>query len=203
MGAETSKSIPRRLRDPGFMQKYFVGVGLDVGAGGDPLSRYRPLFPRLDKVATFDVPGADADFTGDGTTLAPLADFTFDFVHSSHCLEHIADPVTALTNWLRVTKPGGHVIVIIPEWTMYEHRTWPSQFNMDHKHAFYGGVSDPSPWSNVPPIGNVVALLQALPLKCAELVKYERLEATFLPGVVTDQTIGIGECAIEFVLRKL
>lgn len=202
MGAETSKSIPRRLRDPGFMQKYFVGFGLDVGAGGDPLSRYRPLFPRLDKVATFDVPGADADFTGDGTTLAPLADFTFDFVHSSHCLEHIADPITALKNWLRVTKPGGHVIVIVPDEELYERGVWPSQFNMDHKVSFrmarFPYTAQLKDSISVPQM--LATFVQG---EGCMLVKCERLESTQLPGILVDQTIGIGECAIEFVLRKL
>lgn len=201
MGAETSKAIPRRLRDPAFHQKYFVGTGIDVGAGGDPLSRYVSLFPRLDKVLTFDLPGADADFTGDATTLAGLVSGVFDFVHSSHCLEHLADPMGALENWLRVTKPGGHVIVIVPDEQLYEHETWPSIFNMDHKHSFRMG------WDAAPACKNSVFVpglfTDARIMSEAALIKCERLEATFLPGVLSDQTIGIGECAIEFVLRKL
>jgi len=211
MGAETSKSIPRRLRDPGFMQKYFVGLGLDVGAGGDPLSRYVPLFPQLKKVETFDLPGSDATHVGDATTLAPIADNWFDFVHSSHCLEHLADPVEALRNWLRVTKPGGHVIVIVPDWEMYEHQTWPSQFNMDHKHVFTMTPRRPlHDWLKAYDTEGDQVLLSVPRLLAhicdwmgAALIKAERLESTYLDAVVVDQTIGIGECAIEFVLRKL
>lgn len=201
MGNELSKSIPRRLRDPAFLQRYFVGNGLDVGAGGDGLAKYRSLFPLMQSCDEWDLP------QGDATTLARLVgNNIFDFVHSSHCLEHLADPVAALTNWLRVVKPGGHIVVLIPEWSMYEHRNWPSTFNSDHKHAFFAGVGDPSPYSIMLPVGNVLALLLgALPVKCAKLIKLEVLESTFLPeqSPGADQTVGIGECAIEFVLRKL
>src|SRR6266545_1029475 len=200
MGAETSKSIPRRLRDPSFLQRFFVGTGLDVGAGGDPLSRYVPLFPLLKKVETFDVPGSDATHVGDATTLAGIADNWFDFVHSSHCLEHLADPMTALHNWLRVTKYGGHVIVVVPDWQMYEHETWPSQFNMDHKHCFTCAPVTER-WLKV--WNELLSVPHLLWDLGHTVVKLELLEATYLPTVITDQTIGIGECAIEFVLRKL
>ena len=36
-------------------------------------------------------------------------DHTFDIVHCHQVLQHIADPVSALREWCRVTKPGGIV----------------------------------------------------------------------------------------------
>ena len=39
---------------------------------------------------------------------------SFDFVFSSHSLEHTPNPIWALTESLRVTKPAGVVYVIIP-----------------------------------------------------------------------------------------
>lgn len=201
MGAETSKSIPRRLRDPAFHQKFFVGLGLDIGAGGDPLDRYVALFPQLTEVITFDVPGSDADLTGDGTTLAGISDGMYDFVHSSHCLEHLADPVLALHNWLRVTKPGGHVIVVVPDEELYEAGVWPSVYNTDHKHSFRMGAVQLTP-RMVDSICVPQFLWQIMESLDVMLVRLERLESTYLPGVLGDQTIGIGECAIEFVLRR-
>ncbi len=204
MGNELSKSIPRRLRDPAFHQRYFVGVGLDVGAGGDSLSRYVPLFPRLERVSDFDVPGSNAYWTGDATLLAGVPDAHFDFVHSSHCLEHLADPATALGHWLRVTRPGGHVIVLIPDWEMYERETWPSVYNSDHKHCFTTAPVTER-WLKVWG-GEHGETLISVPHLLAGLghtiVKLELLESTFLPGVAGDQTVGIGECGIEFVLRR-
>jgi hypothetical protein len=35
-----------------------------------------------------------------------------------------------------------------------------------------------------------------------ECVSVQKLDATYLPDVRGDQTLGIGECAIEFILRR-
>ena len=40
---------------------------------------------------------------------------SYDFVFSSHCLEHIANPLKAVHEWLRVLKNNGHLILIVPE----------------------------------------------------------------------------------------
>lgn len=45
---------------------------------------------------------------GDAYTL-DFPDHTFDVVHCHQVLQHIADPVTALREWCRITKPGGIV----------------------------------------------------------------------------------------------
>jgi len=46
--------------------------------------------------------------------LAMVADGDFDFVYSSHSLEHSPNPVFALSEYMRVVKPGGHVYTVIP-----------------------------------------------------------------------------------------
>ena len=38
----------------------------------------------------------------------------YDFVISSHCIEHLANPLRGLTEWIRVLKPGGMLILIFP-----------------------------------------------------------------------------------------
>jgi SAM-dependent methyltransferase len=40
---------------------------------------------------------------------------TFAFVASSHCLEHLANPLAALAEWHRVTRAGGHLLVVVPD----------------------------------------------------------------------------------------
>src|SRR5689334_4228879 len=96
---ECGKSIPRRLHDPNFSNRYFVGAGIDVGGKPDPLSLYAELFPRITSVRTWDLEEGDAQH------LAGLADGSLDFVHSSHCLEHLVDAREGLRNWFRVLKP--------------------------------------------------------------------------------------------------
>ena len=106
---ECSKSISRRLREPCFMQKYFRGNGIDIGGKPDPLVLYKELFPLLSNVDTWDIEDGDAEY------LDSLEDNKFDFVHSSHCLEHLNNPIRGLGNWIRVLKKCGYLIVTVPD----------------------------------------------------------------------------------------
>src|SRR6185437_12817875 len=44
----------------------------------------------------------------------PIPDASYDFVISSHVIEHIFDPIGALQEWMRVIKPGGYIFIIAP-----------------------------------------------------------------------------------------
>jgi SAM-dependent methyltransferase len=50
----------------------------------------------------------------DATCLASIADQQYDFLLASHVLEHIANPLAALREFHRVLRPGGAVLVIVP-----------------------------------------------------------------------------------------
>lgn len=118
---ETTKAFPRRRRE-GFFDKYCIGIGLDVGFGGDPI---------IKGVEGFDWEHGDAQY------LKELPDNSFDFVYSSHTLEHITDPAEAVYNWFRVLKRNGYLILYIPHRDLYEKKkTLPSRFNENHKHFF-------------------------------------------------------------------
>ncbi len=190
---ECSKSIPRRLADPNFATRYFVGAGLDIGGKPDPLSLYLELFPRASSVRTWDWEDGDAQH------LASVADGTFDFIHSSHCLEHLVDPREGLRHWFRALKPGGHLVVAVPDEDLYEQGVFPSTYNKDHKHTFT--LWKPRSWSPVS-----INLLELLPTlgPQAELLKLELLHATYRYGLPRyDQTMTpVADCAIEFVVRK-
>ena len=82
---ECSKSINRRMRDPNFINRYFVGRGLDIGGAPDPLALYFELFNQIEDVKTWDWPDGDAQY------LSGVPNGHYDFVHSSHCscLAHI------------------------------------------------------------------------------------------------------------------
>src|SRR5262245_47143385 len=127
---ETSKAVMRRLHDSRFATRYFVGRGIDIGSGSDPLRQYVRQFPLMGSCRDWDLKEGDAQL------LATLADGSLDFVHSSYCLEHMRDPREALHNWLRVLKPGGHLIVLVPEEDLYEQGVFPSTLNGDHKWTF-------------------------------------------------------------------
>lgn len=54
----------------------------------------------------------------------------YDFCFSSHCLEHIANPLKAVSEWLRVIKKGGHIIMILPEKSVcFDHKRKYSNFS--------------------------------------------------------------------------
>lgn len=118
---ETSKAHDRRMRE-GFFTKYCVGKGLDIGFGGDL------ILP--------DAQGWDFEH-GDAQYLKGLKDESFDYVYSSHTLEHVFDVETTLMNWYRVLKPNGYLILYIPHRDLYEKKKdLPSRFNPTHQRFF-------------------------------------------------------------------
>ena len=52
---------------------------------------------------------------GDATRL-PFADATFDCIVTSEVLEHIEDDVSALSEFVRVLRPGGLLAATVPSW---------------------------------------------------------------------------------------
>jgi SAM-dependent methyltransferase len=50
----------------------------------------------------------------DASDLSRLSDETYDFVMSSHVIEHIANPIRALREWRRLLKPAGAAIFVVP-----------------------------------------------------------------------------------------
>jgi SAM-dependent methyltransferase len=191
---ESSKAVMRRLHDSRFATRYFMGDGVDIGAGPDPLGNYAQLFPGMQSCRAWDMPDGDAQ------VMEGVADNSFDFVHSSHCLEHMVDPAQALGNWLRVLRPGGHLIVTIPDEDLYEQGVFPSTFNDDHKWTFT--IAKATSWCERSI--NLTDLVTRF-ASTAKVLKIELLDATYQNlDQRFDQTLTpVGECAIEMVMRKL
>jgi SAM-dependent methyltransferase len=56
-----------------------------------------------------------------------VTDHDYDFVLSSHNLEHFANPVKALMEWKRITRPGGSLILVLPDYRRtFDHRRVPT-----------------------------------------------------------------------------
>jgi hypothetical protein len=67
----------------------------------------------------------------DASDLSSIASHTYDFILSSHNLEHFANPVKALQEWKRVTRPGGGLILVLPNYSKtFDHRRTPT--SVDH-----------------------------------------------------------------------
>ena len=63
----------------------------------------------------------------DGSELFPVANSSYDFVLSSHNLEHFANPVKALKEWKRITRAKGALILVLPDYRRtFDHRRKPT-----------------------------------------------------------------------------
>jgi SAM-dependent methyltransferase len=62
-------------------------------------------------------------FVAEATALPQIPSNSYDFVLSSHTIEHTANPLRALREWRRVLKPEGTLVLVVPDknWT-FDHR---------------------------------------------------------------------------------
>ena len=111
---------------------------LNLGCGPD----IRPGFLNLD-----GLPLKGVDVVHDLDTFPyPFADGTFDEIHASHVLEHVADLPRTMAELRRITSPGGRIILRVPHFSCgvsYRdptHRRLFSYFTFDYftSECFYG-----------------------------------------------------------------
>src|SRR5690606_29260652 len=57
----------------------------------------------------------------------------WDYVFSSHCLEHLVNPIAALEHWKSKLKPGGVLFLYLPHPDM---RYWLPQNCRKHLHTW-------------------------------------------------------------------
>lgn len=186
MGFETSKCTSRRMAQ-GHLQK-LVGRGLDIGAGDDP---FRPV---AGECRAWDRKNGD----GDAARLPGVAAESLDYVYSSHCLEHLGDPLAALRRWTEVVRPGGLLYLAVPDYDLYEGgRGIRNRF---HKAAFsLHRPADPSV-----PLINLVDLF-AGPLRNCLRLRYLGLcddNYDHRIGISVDQTRRGAVCHIEILAEK-
>ncbi len=179
---ETIKARNRRLKENWF-DKYAPDdkSGIDIGCQRDPLNE---TFRRWDIIFG----------DGDATYMSGVSDNKFHTVYASHILEHVNDPVTAIQNWYRITKPGGHVIVLVPHRDLYEKRTTlPSRWNGEHKTFWLPEAGEP-PCTR----GLKETIMQAVPN--ADIVSFRVLDEGCIP--TPSHKHATGEYSIEAIIRK-
>lgn len=77
---------------------------------------------------------------GDSSRLR-LSDESQDAVLADHALEHIADYRAAVSEWFRLLRIGGHLIVTVPHQFLFERKLFPpSRFDPGHR-RFYTSAS--------------------------------------------------------------
>ena len=202
---ESYKATNRRLADKVInWHAIFKGDGADIGCGDDPLSR--ELWPNIENLLCFDLPQGDANYFSNYVELNSL-----DFVHGSQVLEHMHNPIMALANWGKALKPGGFIVITVPDFYLYEHGNWPSKYNDDHKSTW--SVTRPgSPCKQHIYLGDILNNVHAMFLLQHNLefspVLTPRLVDTnynYSLPFGTDQTYDFNkgvECWVEFILQK-
>jgi SAM-dependent methyltransferase len=109
-----------------FGARLLRGDGLEIGALHNPFPaprrarvrfvdrhstpQLREEYPELAALALVDV-----DVVDDGETLASVPDASQDFVIASHFLEHTEDPIGTIAAHLRVLRPGGTLLLALPD----------------------------------------------------------------------------------------
>ena len=111
-----------------------MGDGLDVGCGPD---KVHPECIGLDS-------GKHPGTVQGSAEKLPFDDDRFNWVYSSHCIEHLDDPELAISEMIRVLKPDGTLILYLPykDWyddvypnTWHKHQLRPSDvLEMVNKH---------------------------------------------------------------------
>ena len=99
-------------------QQFCVGEGVDVGPGRWPF------------------PGATPVDVGSEYSAMALPPGPFDYVFSSHCLEHLQNPIAALEHWRTRLKPQGVLFLYLPHPDM---EYWLPQNCRKHLHSWSPG----------------------------------------------------------------
>lgn len=110
-----------------YLASKLLGIGLEVGAGASPFPvpiECRVLFgdriPHAQLVAEL-YPGQGEfelvrpDLLTDFDDFEGIADESLDFIIGCHVIEHVFDPIGTLVNAHRRLRPGGTLILVIPD----------------------------------------------------------------------------------------
>lgn len=117
-----NKIYPSYLRDGGaslavqlIASRFCRGRGIDIGGGAWPL------------------PGAQSHDLKDGLDACDLPGRNWDYIFSSHCLEHVINPVKALEHWRGKLRYGGVLFIYLPHPDM---EYWRPQHCKKHLHSW-------------------------------------------------------------------
>lgn len=107
------------------LQNYLQGLVMDIGCGEEAVVPGafgvdgRP-FPCVFHATNnlYDLPSQLPHLLG-----------TFDCVFSSHTLEHLPDSYKCVSEWSEFLKPGGYLILYLPEGSAYDNYSNPEHFH--------------------------------------------------------------------------
>ena len=193
---EALKATARRSRSPEY-KTYFTGTGLDINYDtSDALANSITNLYSAKDCRYYDLSANNPELCQN------VLDCSVDYLHSSHVLEHLGDIRRAITNWIRVVKVGGYLVIVVPDEHMYEKDKWPSNMNTSHKWSFkFGseGYANPSRESSIDTLlwFNTFTNVSVVSVKRLSEWYYETEED------LTHRTDVSIECGLEIVLKKV
>ena len=99
-----------------FAKHFCTGIGLDIG-----YSKPEWIYP-----------GAIGIDLGEYNAMnLPKQQFGYDYIYSSHCLEHLDSWIDALQYWTENIRSGGVLFLYLPDFSQTYWRPWN---NKKHKH---------------------------------------------------------------------
>ena len=114
--------------------KYLKGSGIDIGFGGDPIV---PTAITIDLLKPYAKTGnVPQHLNGDGRDLRWFKEGVLDYVYSSHLLEDFENTKEVLQEWIRVLKPKGYLILLLPDEQRFRKycKKTGMPYNKEHKY---------------------------------------------------------------------
>ena len=103
-----------------FAEEVCIGYGIDIGCNRMDwcFKGATPIDPALNEHSAMDI---------------PFVNNSLDYIHSSHCLEHLDDWIRALDYWHSKLKSSGVMFLYLPDFSQTYWRGW---HNTKHRHSF-------------------------------------------------------------------
>ncbi len=153
-----------------FVGRWLKGRGTEIGAFKTPIPGIRPLY--VDKFQSYAGEKCLADFVGEADDL-PFLDDSLDFVATSHVIEHVANPISALEEWSRVLRHGGIIYMVVPD----KNFTWDRErltTPVDHFVEDYHRRTSAVDATHIDEFMNTVVLREYYPDLALEAAEQER-----------------------------
>lgn len=125
----------------GIVSHYCEGNGVDLGSSGAPVVPWAIQLDLPPERVRSCQGGKESHvhYLGDAREL-PFRDRTLDWVHASHVIEDFKEWGTVLAEWDRVLKPGGYLMIAVPDHARFRAAVLRGQGdNLAHKHESYPG----------------------------------------------------------------
>ena len=130
--------LPRQLEYyPNCKSVFQSGVGLEIGGPSHIFGRRGsiPIYPVAGKIDNCNFSRSTVwegtiregdsfvfnkgsppghQYFGEANCLGFIDDSSYEFVLASHCIEHLANPLQGLAEWIRVLKHDGLLVLVIP-----------------------------------------------------------------------------------------